>query len=227
MSKLYLIPTPIGNLEDITLRSLRILRECDFLLAEDTRKTKKLLNHYDIKKKLNSYHAHNEHKVCLDWVEKIKKGKIIALVSDAGTPAISDPGFLIVRECINQGINVDCLPGATALIPALVNSGIPCNTFIFEGFLPVKKGRKKRLEALVGEKRTMVFYESPHRIEKTLNYFAQYFGMDRKIVVCRELTKLYGENIRGTIKKILELLKNKKLKGEFVIVVSGTMNNYE
>jgi len=221
MSKLYLIPTPIGNLEDITLRALRVLKEVDIVLAEDTRTTKKLFSHFKITTDLAAFHMHNEHKVLQKWIDSLKKGKRIALVSDAGTPAISDPGFLLVRECIKEGIDIDCFPGATACIPALVNSGFPCDKFIFEGFLPVKKGRQTRMKILIQEERTMIFYESPHRIIKTLNQFAEYFGEDRNISVSREISKMFEETIRGTVNEVLLYCNQKKPKGEFVIVVSG------
>jgi 16S rRNA (cytidine1402-2'-O)-methyltransferase len=221
MSKLYLIPTPIGNLEDITLRALRVLKEVDIVLAEDTRTTKKLFTHYKITTDLASFHMHNEHKVLQKWIDCLKKGKCVALVSDAGTPAISDPGFLLVRECIKEGIDVDCFPGATACIPALVNSGFPCDKFIFEGFLPLKKGRQTRMKTLTQEERTMIFYESPHRIIKTLNQFAEYFGEDRNISISREISKMFEETIRGTVNEVLLKLNQKKPKGEFVIVVAG------
>lgn len=221
MSKLYLIPTPIGNLEDITLRALRVLQEVDIVLAEDTRTTKKLFSQYKITTELAAFHMHNEHKVLQKWIKSLKKGKCIALVSDAGTPAISDPGFLLVREAIKEGIDVDCFPGATACIPALVNSGLPCEKFVFEGFLPFKKGRQTRMKLLREEERTMVFYESPHRIIKTLNLFSEFFGEDRDISVSRELSKMFEETIRGTVNEVLLKLNQKKLKGEFVIVVAG------
>ena len=221
MSKLYLIPTPIGNLEDITLRALRLLKEVDVVLAEDTRTTKKLFSHFEIKTSLAAFHMHNEHKVLDKWIARLKAGESIALVSDAGTPAISDPGFLLVRECIKEGIEVDCLPGATAFVPALVNSGLPSEKFIFEGFLPVKKGRKTRLKRLMEEERTMVFYESPHRIIKTLNQFMEYFGEERSISISREISKMFEETKRGTIKDILQHFEQKKPKGEFVIIVAG------
>jgi len=221
MLKLYIIPTPIGNLEDITIRAIRLLKEVDLVLAEDTRTTKKLFSHYDIKTPLASFHMHNEHKVLSKYILRIKKGEIFALVSDAGTPAISDPGFLLVRECIKEGIEVDCLPGATAFVPALVNSGLPNEKFVFEGFLPVKKGRKTRLKLLSEEERTMVFYESPYRIVKTLNQFAEYFGEERKVSVSREITKMFEETIRGRIIEILQHFEEKKPKGEFVIIVKG------
>ena len=221
MSKLYLIPTPIGNIEDITLRALRLLKEVDTVLAEDTRTTKKLFLYYGIKTKLASFHMYNEHKVLQKWVDRIKGGEIVALVSDAGTPAISDPGFLLARECINEGIEVDCLPGATAFLPALVNSGLPADKFIFEGFLPVKKGRVKRMKFLAEEERTIIFYESPHRVIKTLNQFLEYLEEDRKISVSREISKMFEETIRGTVLEILQHFEKKKPKGEFVIIIEG------
>ena len=221
MSKLYLIPTPIGNLEDITLRALRLLKEVDVVLAEDTRTTKKLFSHFEIKTSLAAFHMHNEHKVLGKWIVRVKSGETIALVSDAGTPAISDPGFLLVRECIKEGIEVDCLPGATAFVPALVNSGLPSEKFIFEGFLPVKKGRQTKLKGLTEEERTMVFYESPHRIIKTLNQFMEYFGEERSISISREISKIFEETKRGTVKDILQHFEQKKPKGEFVIIVTG------
>ena len=221
MSRLYLVPTPIGNLEDITLRSLRVLKEVDIVLAEDTRVTKKIFTHYEINTKLFSFHINNEHKVFLKWINQIKKGVKIALVSDAGTPSISDPGFLLVRECISEGIIVDCLPGPTAFIPALVNSGFPTEKFIFEGFLPRKKGRSTVLEGLVNQKKTIIFYESPHRILKTLYQFLEYFGEQLKISVSREITKKFEETIRGDIKNVIDHFEKKHPKGEFVIVLDN------
>jgi len=221
MSKLYIIPTPIGNLEDITLRALRLLKEVDLVLAEDTRTSKKLFSHYDVETPLASFHMHNEHKVLAKYIDRIKSGETFALISDAGTPAISDPGFLLVRECVKNKIEVDCLPGATALVPALVNSGLPNEKFVFEGFLPVKKGRQTRLKLLVDESRTMVFYESPHRVIKTISQFAEYFGEERKASVSREISKMFEETIRGTISELTEHFENKKPKGEFVIIVEG------
>ena len=221
MSKLYLIPTPIGNLEDITLRALRLLKEVDIVLAEDTRTTKKLFLHYEISTHLAAFHMHNEHKVLDKWISRLKKGESIALVSDAGTPAISDPGFLLVRECIKEGIEVDCLPGATAFVPALVNSGLPSEKFIFEGFLPVKKGRQTRLKLLTEEERTMIFYESPHRIVKTLTQFCEYFGEKRSVSISREISKMFEETKRGTMLEVLQYFEKKNPKGEFVIIVSG------
>jgi 16S rRNA (cytidine1402-2'-O)-methyltransferase len=221
MSKLYLIPTPIGNLEDITLRALRILKEVNIVLAEDTRTSRKLFSHYDIDTNLAPFHMHNEHKVLQKWIDRIKSGETIALVSDAGTPAISDPGFLLVRECVKNDIEVDCLPGATAFVPALVNSGLPSDKFVFEGFLPVKKGRQTRLKLLSEEVRTIVFYESPHRIVKTLSLFCEYFGEDRKVSVSREISKMFEETKRGSAKEVMEYFEQKKPKGEFVIIVEG------
>lgn len=221
MSKLYLIPTPIGNLEDITLRALRILKEVNIVLAEDTRTSRKLFSHYDIDTNLAPFHMHNEHKVLQKWIDRIKSGETIALVSDAGTPAISDPGFLLVRECVKNDIEVDCLPGATAFVPALVNSGLPSDKFVFEGFLPVKKGRQTRLKLLSEEERTIVFYESPHRIVKTLSLFCEYFGEERKVSVSREISKMFEETKRGSAKEVMEYFEQKKPKGEFVIIVEG------
>ena len=221
MSKLYLIPTPIGNLEDITLRALRILKEVNIVLAEDTRTSRKLFSHYDIDTNLAPFHMHNEHKVLQKWIDRIKSGETIALVSDAGTPAISDPGFLLVRECVKNDIEVDCLPGATAFVPALVNSGLPSDKFVFEGFLPVKKGRQTRLKLLSEEERTIVFYESPHRIVKALSLFCEYFGEDRKVSVSREISKMFEETKRGSAKEVMEYFEQKKPKGEFVIIVEG------
>ena len=221
MSKLYLIPTPIGNLQDITFRAVAILEEVDLVLAEDTRKTKGLFLHYNINTPLSSFHMHNEHKVLNKWISQLKKGKIIGLVSDAGTPAISDPGFLLVRECIKQGIDVECLPGATAFLPALVNSGLPSDKFVFEGFLPIKKGREKRIRLLSEEKRTIILYESPHRLIKTLNQLLEYLGKERIISVSRELTKIFEETKRGKIEELIEYFSRKNPKGEFVITVQG------
>ncbi|WP_109832087.1 16S rRNA (cytidine(1402)-2'-O)-methyltransferase [Reichenbachiella versicolor] len=220
-SDLYLVPTPIGNLEDITIRAIEVLKNVDLILAEDTRTTGVLLKHFDIKNNLKSYHIHNEHQQVESIAEQIAEGKKIALVSDAGTPGISDPGFLLVRECIKKDIKVECLPGATAFVPALVNSGLPCDRFVFEGFLPQKKGRHSRLEALKEETRTMIFYESPHRIAKALNQFTEYFGEDRQVSVSRELTKLYEENARGTLTEVIDHFGDKKVKGEIVIVLAG------
>ena len=221
MAKLYIVPTPIGNLEDITLRAIRILKEADLILAEDTRKTLILLNHYKIKNKLTSHHAFNEHKSVRQVIDKLLAGATIALVSDAGTPAISDPGFLLVRECIKENIPVECLPGATAAIPALVNSGFACERFIFEGFLPVKKGRQTRLQELAREKFTMVIYESPFRLLKTLQQLSEVMGPGRVASVSRELTKIHEENLRGTLEELISYFSEKTIKGEIVIVVEG------
>lgn len=221
MNKLYIIPTPIGNLEDITLRALRILKEVNVILAEDTRTTGNLLKHFSIENKLQSHHLHNEHKTVEQIVERIKNGETVALVSDAGTPSISDPGFLLVRECIKNGIEVDCLPGATAFVPALVNSGLPCETFVFNGFLPQKKGRQTKLKELTEETRTMIFYESPFRLVKALEEFTQVFGTERKASVSRELSKMFEETKRGTLSELIEYFSSKTVKGEIVIVVEG------
>ena len=221
MSKLYIIPTPIGNLEDITLRSIRYLKEVSLVLAEDTRTSKKLFSRFEIETPLSSFHMHNEHKVLTKFINRIKAGEKIALISDAGTPGISDPGYLLVRECVEQEIEVECLPGATAFLPALINSGFPSEKFVFEGFLPIKKGRQTRLQFLSTEKRTIIFYESPHRILKTLYQICEYFGEDRKISISREISKIYEENIRGTAKELITYFENKKPKGEFVIVIEG------
>ena len=221
MSKLYIIPTPIGNLEDITFRAIRLLKEVDIVLAEDTRTSKKLFSHYKIETPLFSFHMHNEHKVLSKWIDRLQMGDSIALICDAGTPAISDPGFLLVRECVKEHIDIECLPGATAFVPAVVNSALPCDKFIFEGFLPVKKGRQTRLKYLSEEERTMVFYESPHRVVKTLSQFCEYFGEERRSSVSRELSKIYEETKRGTLQELVEHFNEKKPKGEFVIVVEG------
>lgn len=218
---LYLVPTPIGNLKDITLRALEVLKEVDLILAEDTRTTSKLLNHYQITKQLTPYHQHNEHKVLQHLVTQLIEGKKMAVVTDAGTPGISDPAFLLVRECIKVGVKVECLPGATAFVPALVNSGIPTNRFCFEGFLPLKKGRQTLLKQLAEEERTLIFYESPVRLVKTLTEFATYFGADRQCSVSRELSKMFEENKQGTLKKVADYFGEKTVKGEIVIVVAG------
>ena len=218
---LYLVPTPIGNLRDITLRALEVLKEADLILAEDTRTTSHLLNHYQVSKPLSPYHQHNEHKVLQHIVQQLQAGKKMALVTDAGTPGISDPAFLLVRECIRAGVPVECLPGATAFVPALVNSGIPTNRFCFEGFLPPKKGRQTLLKQLAEEERTLIFYESPLRLVKTLDEFCSYFGEDRACSVSRELTKLFEENKRGTLKEVADYFRPKTVKGEIVIVVQG------
>jgi len=221
MSKLYIVPTPIGNLKDITLRAIEVLKEADLILAEDTRTSGKLLKHFEISTPSQSHHMHNEHKTVQNLVQKLQAGTTIALISDAGTPAISDPGFLLTRACIENNIEVECLPGATAFVPALVNSGLPNDKFVFEGFLPVKKGRQTRLKLLAEETRTIIFYESPHKLIKTLTHFCEYFGEDRQVSVSRELTKLYEETIRGTMKEVLFHYTNKPPKGEIVIVVAG------
>ena len=221
MSKLFLVPTPIGNLEDITFRSIRILNEVDLILAEDTRTSGKLLKHFDIKPPMQSFHMHNEHKVLDKMVEKLKLGIKIALISDAGTPGISDPGFLLVRACVEEGIETECLPGATALIPAIVQSGFPTDRFIFEGFLPPKKGRQTRLKLWSEETRTIVFYESPHKIVKTLSQLQEFVGGDRRLSVSRELSKKFEETVRGTVNELVLHFTNKAPKGEFVIVLEG------
>ncbi len=221
MSKLYLVPTPIGNLKDITFRAIEILSNVDLILAEDTRQAKKLLNHYNINTPLQSHHMFNEHKSVESVCLKIMEGQTIALISDAGTPGISDPGFLLVRTCVEKEIPVETLPGPTALIPALVNSGLPSDRFCFEGFLPPKKGRNKRIAGLTDETRTMVFYESPYRLVKTLDELAIHFSPDREACVSRELSKLFEENIRGTLSFLSEHYTNKPPKGEIVIIVSG------
>ncbi len=221
MSKLYLVSTPIGNLEDITHRAIKIIKEADIILAEDTRKTTILLNKYSIRKKLISFHKFNEHQVINKVIDLLNKGTTIALVSDAGTPAISDPGYLIVRECLKRNIDIEALPGPTALIPALIISGLPSDRFTFEGFLPVKKGRNQRVKELTGEKRTMIFYESPHRLVKTLTELSEALGQDRKAVIARELTKIHEETIRGTLGNLVEMINNRPVKGEIVLVVEG------
>jgi 16S rRNA (cytidine1402-2'-O)-methyltransferase len=219
--KLYIVPTPIGNLEDITLRAIRILKEVDLILAEDTRTSGNLLRHLNISNKMQAHHQHNEHKTVSMIAERIRAGEKIALITDAGTPGISDPGFLLVRECVSQGIEVETLPGATAFVPALVNSGLPSDTFCFEGFLPQKKGRQTKIRSLLEEKRTMVFYESPYRLVKILEQFIEHFGPDRKASVSRELSKLYEENKRGTLRELADHFKSKTVKGEIVIVLAG------
>lgn len=221
MSKLYIVPTPIGNLKDMTFRAIEVLKEVDYILAEDTRTSSKLLKHYEITNKLVAHHQHNEHKTIDKLITSLQEGQTIALISDAGTPAISDPGFLLVRACVENNIDVECLPGATAFVPALVNSGFPCDKFVFEGFLPHKKGRQTRLKLLQEETRTIVFYESPHRLLKTLLQFKAYFGEERKISISRELTKLFEENIRGTAQELIDYYSTNTLKGEIVIVVEG------
>lgn len=225
MSKLYIVPTPIGNLKDITLRAIEVLKEVDLILAEDTRTSGKLLKHYEISTPMKSHHMHNEHRIADNISQEISGGREMALITDAGTPAISDPGFLLVRSCLENNIEVECLPGATAFVPALVNSGLPNNRFVFEGFLPIKKGRQTRLKALVEEERTLIFYESPHKLLKTLQDFIDYFGEERKVSVSRELTKMYEETIRGTIPEVKAYFEDHTLKGEFVIVLEGKGKN--
>jgi len=221
MGKLYLVPTPIGNLKDITFRAIEVLNEVDFILAEDTRTSGKLLKYYKITTPMQSHHMHNEHKTVDHIVRKILNGETVALISDAGTPAISDPGFLLTRACVEAHIEVDCLPGATAFVPALANSGLPNDKFVFEGFLPVKKGRQTRLKLLAEETRTMIFYESPHKLIKTLNHFVEYFGAERPMSVSREITKIHEETLRGTLQEVLNYYTTKPPKGEIVIVVGG------
>lgn len=221
MGKLYVVPTPVGNLEDITLRAIRVLKEADLILAEDTRTSGILLKHYGIKNAMQSHHKFNEHQTVEGIVNRIKGGENVALISDAGTPAISDPGFLIVRECVRNGVDVQCLPGATAFVPALVSSGLPDERFCFEGFLPQKKGRMTRLNALKDETRTMVFYESPYRLVKTLSQFAEYFGMERPVAVCREISKVHEECVRGSLQEVIAHFQEKEPKGEIVIIVGG------
>lgn len=221
MGKLYIVPTPIGNLEDMTFRAVRVLKEVDIILAEDTRTSSKLLHHFDIASKIQSHHKFNEHKTSEFISLRILNGENIALISDAGTPGISDPGFLLVRTCVEKGVEVETLPGATAFVPALVNSGLPCDRFIFEGFLPQKKGRQTRLKELSKETRTMVFYESPYRLLKSLEQFMEYFGVDRKACVSREISKLHEENFRGTLTECYVHFSNKTIKGEIVIIVDG------
>jgi len=221
MGKLFLIPTPIGNLEDMTFRAVRILKEVDLILAEDTRTSGKLLKHYEIENRVTAHHKFNEHKTASRFAERILGGESIALISDAGTPGISDPGFLLVRSCLDVGVEVECLPGATAFVPALVNSGLPADKFCFEGFLPQKKGRQKRLTELESEDRTIIFYESPHRLLKMLEQFAEHFGEERQISVSRELSKMHEENARGTIAEVLKHFTEKGVKGEIVVVLEG------
>jgi len=227
MSKLYIVPTPIGNLEDMTIRAIRILKEVDLILAEDTRTSGKLLKHFDIGTHMHSHHMHNEHKTVENLIFRLKAGETIALISDAGTPAISDPGFLLTRACVENNITVECLPGATAFVPALVNSGLPNDKFVFEGFLPEKKGRQTRYLALAEETRTMIFYVSPHKLVKTLGEFVNYFGEDRQVCVSRELSKLHEENVRGTAKEVLTHFETKPPKGEIVVVVAGKNSDHK
>ncbi len=221
MSKLYLVPTPIGNLKDITFRAIEVLQEVDLILAEDTRTSGKLLKHFEITTQMHSHHMHNEHKTTATVVARIKSGQSVALISDAGTPAISDPGFLLTRACVEAGIQVDCLPGVTAFVPALVNSGLPNDKFVFEGFLPSKKGRQTRLKLLAQEPRTIIFYESPHKLLKTLSQIIEYFGEDRPVSVSREITKLHEETIRGSAREVLAHFQVKPPKGEIVLIVGA------
>ena len=218
---LYIVPTPIGNLEDMTFRAINVLKQVDIILAEDTRTSAPLLKHFGIDKKVFAHHQHNEHKAVQEIIRLLKEGNQIALISDAGTPAISDPGFLLVRETIKEGLDVQCLPGATAFVPALVNSGLPNDRFCFEGFLPVKKGRQTRLRSLAEEKRTMIFYESPHRILKTIDEFIQIFGPERQASISREISKMYEETVRGTLEEIKQHFESNPIKGEFVCCVAG------
>lgn len=227
MSKLYIVPTPIGNLEDMTFRAIRILKEVDLILAEDTRTSGKLLKHFEIGTHMHSHHMHNEHKTVENLISRLKAGENIALISDAGTPAISDPGFLITRACIENGIDVECLPGATAFVPALVNSGLPNDKFVFEGFLPDKKGRQTRYLALAEETRTMILYVSPHKLVKTLAEFITYFGEDRAVSVSRELSKMHEENVRGTVREVLTHFEKTAPRGEIVVVVGGKIPTKE
>ncbi len=218
---LYVVPTPVGNMEDMTFRAVRVLKEVDFILAEDTRTSSVLLHHFDIKNELHSHHKFNEHQTCQKVVERLLAGQTAALISDAGTPGISDPGFMLVRECVKNDIEVQTLPGATAFVPALVSSGLPCDKFVFEGFLPQKKGRQKRLSELKDETRTLVFYESPYRVVKTLEQFTEVFGPERQVSCCREISKVHEESVRGTVAEVLQHFKEHEPKGEFVIVLGG------
>ncbi|MGD1947354.1 MAG: 16S rRNA (cytidine(1402)-2'-O)-methyltransferase [Croceivirga sp.] len=221
MGKLFLVPTPIGNLEDMTFRAIKVLKEVDLILVEDTRTSGKLLKHFEVDTPMQSHHMHNEHKTVDAILKRLRGGSNIAVISDAGTPAISDPGFLLTRACVEHDIVVECLPGATAFVPALVNSGLPNDRFVFEGFLPVKKGRQTRLQQLAEETRTMVFYESPHKLIKSLTQFSDYFGPERPVSVSRELTKLYEETIRGTVAEVLAHFEENPPKGELVVIVGG------
>lgn len=227
MAKLTIVPTPVGNLEDITLRAIRVLKEADLILAEDTRTTGFLLKHFEIQNKMLSHHKFNEHKSVDQLASRIRGGENIALVSDAGTPAISDPGFMLVRACVEQGVDVECLPGATAFVPALVNSGLPCDKFCFEGFLPQKKGRQTRLKDLAVEPRTIIFYESPFRLVKTLTQLSEFMGAERKVSVSREISKLHEETIRGTLSEVISHFSMNEPKGEIVIVLAGLNNKME
>lgn len=224
MGKLYVVPTPVGNMEDMTFRAIRILKEADLILAEDTRTSGILLKHYEIKNAMQSHHKFNEHQTVESIVNRIKGGQTVALISDAGTPGISDPGFLVVRECVRNGIKVQCLPGATAFVPALVSSGLPDERFCFEGFLPQKKGRMTRLNALKEETRTMIFYESPYRLLKTLTQFAEIFGADRPVSVCREISKIHEESVRGTLQEVIAHFTETEPRGEIVIILGGKEN---
>lgn len=224
MGKLYVVPTPVGNMEDLTFRAIRILKEADLILAEDTRTSGILLKHYEIKNAMQSHHKFNEHQTVESIVNRIKGGQTVALISDAGTPGISDPGFLVVRECVRNGIEVQCLPGATAFVPALVSSGLPDERFCFEGFLPQKKGRMTRLNALKEETRTMIFYESPYRLLKTLTQFAEIFGADRPVSVCREISKIHEESVRGTLQEVIAHFTETEPRGEIVIILGGKEN---
>ena len=218
---LYVVPTPVGNMEDMTFRAVRVLKEVDFILAEDTRTSSVLLHHFDIKNELHPHHKFNEHQTCQKVVERLLAGQTAALISDAGTPGISDPGFMLVRECVKNDIEVQTLPGATAFVPALVSSGLPCDKFVFEGFLPQKKGRQKRLSELKDETRTLVLYESPYRVVKTLEQFTEVFGPERQVSCCREISKVHEESVRGTVAEVLQHFKEHEPKGEFVIVLGG------
>jgi 16S rRNA (cytidine1402-2'-O)-methyltransferase len=222
MAKLYMVPTPIGNLGDMTYRAVDILNSVDIILAEDTRVSGILLKHYAIETPMQSYHQHNEHSMTATVVKQIKNGRDTAIITDAGTPGISDPGFLLARACVAEGVDIECLPGATAFVPALVNSGLPNDKFVFEGFLPAKKGRQKRLKALADEDRSIVFYESPYKLLKTLQQFVEHFGAERQVSVSREISKLYEETVRGTLPEVIAQFEQKKPKGEFVIVLAGS-----
>lgn len=221
MGILYIVPTPVGNMEDMTFRAIRVLKEADLILAEDTRTSGILLKHYDIQNRLMSHHKFNEHGTSKTVVDRLRAGETIALISDAGTPGVSDPGFYLVREAVRAGIDVQCLPGATAFVPALVSSGIPCDRFAFEGFLPPKKGRQTKLESLRDEQRTMIFYESPYRLLKTLQQFAEYYGGDRQVSVCREISKVHEESVRGTLDEVITHFTATEARGEIVIILEG------
>jgi 16S rRNA (cytidine1402-2'-O)-methyltransferase len=221
MAKLTIVPTPVGNLEDMTFRAVRVLKEADLILAEDTRTTSVLLDHYEIRNRMLSHHKFNEHQTAAQFAQRVAAGENVALVSDAGTPGISDPGFMLVRECLKLGVTVECLPGATAFVPALVDSGLPDEKFCFEGFLPQKKGRQTRLKELATEKRTMIFYESPFRVLKALAQFAEFFGAERQVSVSREISKVHEETVRGSVEEVLNHFKENEPRGEFVIIVAG------